>query len=108
MGFYQEPELLNPLIGTQTVAGIAWDFMVRGLLISDADGNWMPDLANEVPSVENGGVSEDGLTITYNLREGIVWSDGTPFTCSDVVFTWEATMHPESGAVSTTGYDVME
>jgi peptide/nickel transport system substrate-binding protein len=108
MGFYQEPEMLNPYIRTQTVAGIAGDFMERGLLLSDPDGDWIPDLAIEVPTIENGGVSEDGLTITYNLKEGIVWSDGTPFTCSDVQFTWEAIVHPESGAVTTTGYDLME
>jgi peptide/nickel transport system substrate-binding protein len=108
MGFYQEPELLNDLIRTQTVADIAGEFMERGLLISLPDGNWAPDLALEVPTIQNGGVSEDGMTVSYNLGEGILWSDGTPFTCTDVQFTWEAVVHPESGAVSTAGYDVIE
>jgi peptide/nickel transport system substrate-binding protein len=108
MGFYQEPELLNPLISTQTVAGIAEDFMVRGLLISDSAGDYITDLAVEVPTVANGGVSEDGLTVTYHLREGIMWSDGTPFTCADVQFTYDVVVHPESGAVSTVGYEDME
>ena len=58
--------------------------MVEGLLAIDPDGNYYPTLATEVPSLENGGVSEDGLTITYNLRDDIVWSDGEPFTCDDV------------------------
>jgi peptide/nickel transport system substrate-binding protein len=107
-GFYQEPELLNEYIRTQTVADIAGDFMERGLVLSDPDGTWIPDLTVEVPSVANGGVSEDGLTITYHLKEGIVWSDGMPFTCADVQFTWEAIVHPESGAVSTAGYVDME
>jgi peptide/nickel transport system substrate-binding protein len=108
MGFYQEPELLNPSIRTQTVAGIAGDLFERGLLQVSPEGEFGPDLAVEVPTVQNGGVSEDGLTITYHLKEGIVWSDGEPFDCDDVVFTWEAIMHPESGAVSTTGYEKME
>ena len=108
MGYYQEPELLNPLLATQTVSGIASDFLSRGLLKSDPDGNYITDLAKEVPTVQNGGVSDDGLTITYKLRENIVWSDDDPLDCEDVKFTWETRMHPESGAVSTAGYQDME
>ena len=108
MGYYQEPELLNPLIGTQTVAGIAWTLFQRGLLEVMPDASFAPDLAKEVPTVQNGGVSEDGLTVIYNLKENIVWSDGDPFDCDDVTFTFETTMHPESGAASTTGYADME
>jgi len=108
MGFYQEPELLNPYIRTRTVASVAGQLLERGLVPADADGNFYADLVKEVPAVENGSVSEDGLTITYYLKEGIVWSDGDPFDCQDVVFTWEAIMHPGSGAVSTSGYQDME
>ena len=108
MGFYQEPELLNDLIRTQTVADIAGAFFERGLIGTLADGTFVPDLAKEIPTAQNGGVSEDGLTITYNLKDNIVWSDGDPFDCQDVVFTWETRVHPESGAVSTAGYSDME
>ena len=108
MGFYQEPELLNDLIRTQTVADIAGAFFERALLGVSLAGEYVPDLAKEVPTIKNGGVSEDGLTVTYNLKKGIVWSDGDPFDCQDVVFTWEARVHPESGAVSTSGYADME
>ncbi|MEZ4674222.1 MAG: peptide ABC transporter substrate-binding protein [Caldilineaceae bacterium] len=102
---YQEPELLNPYIATQTAAGEALTFIIEGLLNVDPDGNRFPVLAKEVPSVDNGLVSEDGMMVTYNLKEGILWSDGEPFTCDDVLFTYEAVTNPESGAVSTTGYD---
>ncbi len=51
-------------------------------------------LVTEIPSMENGGVSEDGLVITMNLRDDIVWSDGTPITCRDFVFTYEMIMDP--------------
>ena len=61
-----------------------------------------------MPTLSNGGVSEDGLTITYNPRTGVVWSDGDPFDCDDVVFTYDAIVHPESGAQSTSGYADME
>jgi peptide/nickel transport system substrate-binding protein len=82
-----------------------WDLFYRGLIVASTEGEYLPDLAVEVPTIENGGVSEDGLTVTYKLKEGIVWEDGDPFDCQDVVFTYEATIHPESGAVSTTGYE---
>jgi peptide/nickel transport system substrate-binding protein len=108
MGFYQEPELLNDLIRTQTVADIAGSLFERSLLSVTPEGEYVPDIAAEVPTIENGGVSEDGLTVIYHMREGIVWSDGDPVDCQDVVFTWETIVHPESGAVSTTGYDQME
>ncbi len=108
MGFYQEPDVLNPLIRTQTVAGITADFMERGLTMVLPGGERVPDLAAEVPSTQNGGVSPDGLTVTYRLKKDLLWSDGDPFDCQDVIFTWQAIMHPDSGAASTSGYADME
>jgi peptide/nickel transport system substrate-binding protein len=105
LGFYQEPELLNDLIRTQTVADWAGDFMESGLVTAGTDGSFYAQLAKEVPTVQNGGVSEDGLTLTVNLKEGILWEDGEEVTCDDVVFTWQTIVHPESGAVSTTGWE---
>ncbi|MEZ4862958.1 MAG: peptide ABC transporter substrate-binding protein [Caldilineaceae bacterium] len=105
---YQEPELLNPYLATQTAAGEANSFIVEGLLNVDPDGNRFPELAEEVPTIENGLVSEDGLTVTYHLKEGLLWSDGEPLTCDDVLFTFETVTNPESGAVSTTGYDQID
>ncbi len=48
-----------------------------------------PELATEVPTKENGGLSEDGLTWTFHIREGVKWTDGQPVTAKDVVFTYE-------------------
>jgi peptide/nickel transport system substrate-binding protein len=108
LGFYQEPELLSALIRTQTVATWAGDFLESGLVIPAPDGTFIPELAKEVPSPSNGLVSEDGLTVKYNLMEGIKWEDGDPFDCQDIVFTWQVVTHPESGAVSVSGYEDME
>ncbi|HLT18005.1 MAG TPA: peptide ABC transporter substrate-binding protein, partial [Thermomicrobiales bacterium] len=63
----------------------------------DEKGNMVPYLAQEIPTVANGGVSEDLTSVTWKLRPGIVWSDGTPLTSADVVFTAEYCMHPEGG-----------
>ena len=108
LGFYQEPELLNPLIRTQTVASWTGDFMESAVVEANPAGEFYAQLAEEVPTIQNGGVSEDGLTITLNLKQGILWEDGDEFTCDDVVFTWETTVHPESGAVSTVGWEDVE
>jgi peptide/nickel transport system substrate-binding protein len=106
---YQEPQILNPEIATQTASGEVSAAIVEGLLQPAANGEYIPELATEVPTEENGGVVYDAetdiLVVTYHLREDVLWSDGKPFTCDDVLFTWEAIVHPESGAVSTSGYD---
>ncbi len=102
VGFYQEPEILNPLIRTQTVADEATNFVIEGLIDADSEGNYRAELAAEVPTIENGQVSEDGLSVTYMLRDDIVWSDGEPLTCDDVLYTWELANNPDSGAVNTT------
>ncbi|MGB5051807.1 MAG: peptide ABC transporter substrate-binding protein [Caldilineaceae bacterium] len=107
-GLYQEPEILNPYIATQTAAGEVSTFVIEGLLSVDPEGNRYPVLAKEVPTIADGLVSEDGMTVKYNLREDVVWSDGEPFTCDDVLFTFEAVTDPASGAVSTTGYDKID
>jgi len=108
MGFADEPEMLNPYLVTHAMAKNIGGFFQRGLLKVLADGSFAPDLTTQVPSVKNGSVSEDGLSVTYSLKEGIVWEDGDLFDCDDVQFTWEAIMHPESGVVSTGGYADIE
>ena len=54
-------------------------------------------MAAEIPTVENGGISEDLTQITWTLRDDIVWSDGTPLTSADVVFSGEYCMNPDTG-----------
>ena len=107
IGMYQEPQILNPEIATQTASGEAYAPIIEGLVGFTPDGEYFPVLAKELPSIENGNVVLDGekLTVTYNLLEGVLWSTGQPFTCDDVLFTWEAIVNPDSGAVSTSGYD---
>lgn len=106
IALYQEPQILNPFIATQTASGEVYSAMIEGLIETDAAGNYYPVLAKEVPTKDNGGVVLEGdvLTVTYNLLEGVLWSTGQPFTCDDVLFTWEAVMDPASGAVSTSNF----
>jgi len=63
--------------------------IVEPLLSFAADGSLLPTLVTEVPSRENGGLSDDLSTVTLNLRPDVFWSDGEPFTAEDVVWTWQ-------------------
>ncbi len=79
-----------------------WFFLV------DDKGQLVPDLATEIPTDKNGGISADGRTITYHLRKGVLWHDGVPFTAADAVFTWHAIMNPANNVVSRTGWDQID
>jgi peptide/nickel transport system substrate-binding protein len=68
----------------------------------------VPWLAEEIPTVENGGVSEDLMSITWKLRDGILWSDGTPLTAEDVVFSFDYCLHPEMGCNALSWFSDVE
>ncbi len=108
LGIYQEPENLNTYIGVQTVITYVHRPFAEYLIDVNDRGEYVPVLAAEVPSVENGGVSKDGLTITYKLKKGVKWSDGQPFTSADVKFTWEALVNPKNLVKSRSGYELIE
>jgi peptide/nickel transport system substrate-binding protein len=80
---------LNPYTGTGTKDIQAASMVIEPLLEYDTDGNLVAALATEVPTLANGGQSEDLTQLTYTLIPDVLWSDGTPFTADDVVFTWE-------------------
>ncbi len=104
VGLFQEPDNLNPFLAVQTASRIVRDLVLEGLVDADPDGNYISELA-EVPSAADGTISEDGLTVTYNLVDGITWSDGDPFTSRDVQFTWETVMDPASAVTTQLGYE---
>lgn len=108
IAMYQEPESLNPYLSVQTVVNVLATAVFQSLLDIAPDGSFIPALATEVPSIANGGLSEDGLTITYKLREGVKWADGQPFTSADVKFTWQAVMDESNAVVSRAGYEDIE
>ena len=70
-------------------------------------GAIIPNLVTEVPTVENGLLAEDLSTVTFQLQEGILWSDGTPLTSRDVQFTWEWITNPDNASVTFTVWDVI-
>jgi peptide/nickel transport system substrate-binding protein len=96
---------LNPLLNPQTTLSFMNSLTMAFLIKFDASNNPIPELATQVPSMQNGGVSKDGLTITYHLRKGVKWSDGAPFNADDVVWTYHAIMNPANNVVSRSGWD---
>lgn len=103
--YWQAPSILNPYLSGGTKDVESSSIIIEPLGRFDENGNPVPWLAEEIPTVENGGLSEDLTSITWKIREGIVWSDGTPFTSADVVFTAEYCMHPEGGCAQLAKFE---
>jgi len=102
--YWQAVSIINPYLSSGTKDFHAASLVVEPLIEFQPDGVLRPVLATEVPTLENGGISEDLTTITYNLLPDVLWSDGTPFTADDVVFTWEYCTDEASGCSSATSY----
>ena len=101
---WQAPTLLNPHIALGTKDQEACRLFYEPLAGWDQDGNLVPILAAEIPSKENDGLTEDGLSVVWKLKRGVKWHDGAPFTADDVVFNWEYAKNPETAAVSIGSY----
>jgi peptide/nickel transport system substrate-binding protein len=93
---------------TGTKDSLAASLVTEPLMNYLPDASLVPTLVKEVPSVENGLLAEDLSTVTYNLLEGVTWSDGEPFTAADVVFTWQWIMNPDNASVSVEPYAPIE
>ncbi|MEX0320403.1 MULTISPECIES: peptide ABC transporter substrate-binding protein [unclassified Ruegeria] len=103
--YWQAPSILNPFLSGGTKDVESSSLVIEPLARYDQDGNMVPYLAAEIPTVENGGVSEDLTSITWKIAPGITWSDGTPFTSADVKFTADYCMHPEGGCAQVTKFE---
>jgi peptide/nickel transport system substrate-binding protein len=105
--FTQEFDSLSPLYTNMWFSAItfqiwnahAWDF--------DEENNPVPVLVTEIPSMDDGSISEDGRVITMKLRPDLVWSDGTPLTAEDFIFTYEMYIDPANSVASSYPYDTI-
>jgi len=104
VAIHQDVLSLNPLLGTTTTDNLLAKLLFEPLISADDKGNPFPILASNVPSTENGGISADGLTITYHLRSA-KWTDGQPVTAHDVKWTWQAIMNHNNNVISRHVYD---
>jgi peptide/nickel transport system substrate-binding protein len=104
----QDVKNLNPLLNSNTTDGMIAFLMFLPLLHVDPQNNPVPMLAAQVPTLQNGGISKDGLTVTYHLRKNVKWTDGVPVTSKDVKWSWQAIVNKNNNIISTHGYDYVK
>ncbi|MGC9505624.1 peptide ABC transporter substrate-binding protein [Baaleninema sp.] len=105
---WQAPTILNPHLSTGFKDWEASRVTLEPLATYDAEGQMVPLLAAEVPTLDNGGVAADGMSVTWQLKPDVKWSDGTPLTAEDVVFTYNYVSNPEVGATNLGVYQTIE
>jgi len=98
--YWSAPTLLNAHLAFSQPDAAAARVVSEPLISIDPEGDFIPILAEEIPSVENGGRARDGTWTIWRLKQGVVWHDGTPFTAADVIFTWEFAADPATAAVT--------
>jgi len=106
-GMSQEPTKFHPIQPHIEADESVQLNLFNALWSVDPRGTLVPDLATEIPSVANGGLSADGLTWRIRLRPGVTWHDGAPFTAEDVKFTLELFHNPDFPAMSRNGHTLV-
>jgi peptide/nickel transport system substrate-binding protein len=103
----REPASLNPAL-ENGVSSTEWgELLFQYLVKYDDRGRLIGDAAAAVPSLQNGGISRDGLTITYHLRHGLRFADGAPLTARDCAYSIDAISDPANSPQSRFGYDIV-
>lgn len=108
VGLLQEPNSLNPTLAVNPAARWVLSVLDARLVRLREDGTPEAQLLSEVPTLENGGISVDGLTYTLRFRPELAWSDGEPVTAEDFSFTWHTIMDPDYPAASRAGWEQIE
>lgn len=103
--YWQAPSTMNPFLSGGTKEIEAASLVLESLARFNDAGEIIPWLAEEIPTIENGGVSEDLTSITWTIKEGVVWSDGSALTPEDLVFTHAYCTHPEAGCAQSSYFD---
>ena len=106
--YWQAVSTLNPYLSPGVKDREAASLTLEPLAYINPDGILVPVLASSIPTLENGGVSEDLTTITWQLKQGVVFSDGKPFNAADVVFSWQYCTHPDMGCAGLQWFEDVE
>ncbi len=106
--YWVRPTVLNPHLVGVTGSLEASRLVYEPLASYDKDGNLIPFLAQEIPSLENNSISKDGKSVTWKLKKDVLWSDGEPFTADDVLFTYKFIVNPDVGSTSANTYKTIE
>ncbi len=97
----EDPPSFNPMVADTGYDALVMELVLLGMTDVDPNGNVFPELAADLPTVENGGVTLDEdagtMSVTWAMREDILWEDGNQVRSDDVMFTWNAISDPENG-----------
>jgi peptide/nickel transport system substrate-binding protein len=107
IGTVEDPYSLNPLFATDVSADDIASLYTETLVSIDGKNQLIPLLATRVPTMANGDVARDGLTITYHLRPDNRFADGVPLTSRDVVFTYKVILDPRNPVTSADHYHLL-
>src|SRR5579883_3201464 len=99
---FEEPSSLIPNGSSETFADMVDNAIWAPLFYGNADGAITPGLVAQVPTLQNGGISQDLKTWKFTLRSGLTWSDGQPLDARDMDFTWKLWTNPKFTPASTT------
>jgi peptide/nickel transport system substrate-binding protein len=101
----EEPDSLNKLFANSDASDQVANLISAPVFRYDDKGNYVPEMATTVPTLQNGGISRDGKRIVLHLRHGMQWSDGAPLDARDLRFTWQAVMNPRNNTRLRSGWD---
>lgn len=108
IGMQQEPEILNTAVNSMVASIYVCNLIFSTFVKYDDRLQLVPDLVEEVPTVENGGISPDHLTYTYRIRKNARWHDGAPVTSYDAKFSYEVMMDPGINVETRQGWDIVD
>jgi peptide/nickel transport system substrate-binding protein len=105
--WWQAVDIVNPHLAQGTKDFDASNIVYEALAYVDDDGSLMPRLATEIPSIEDGTVDEEGMWVSWNLRDDVFWHDGEQFTAEDVAFTYEYVIDEATTATTFATYEAV-
>jgi len=103
----REPASLNPALENGTSSTQWGELLFQYMVKYDDRGQLVGDAATEVPTLQNGGIAKDGVTITYHLRPGLKFADGVALTAKDAAWSVDAINDPRNNPQSRFGYEVV-
>src|SRR5262249_47256552 len=106
--YWQAPTILHPPLAPRVKDAAACPLFYEPPPPLHPQGNLVPQLAAELPTLDNGGLARDGTWVRWRLRKGVTWHDGRPVTADDCVFTWEYAADPATAATSIAAYRDLE
>ena len=102
---WDAPTMLHPHFGRGLRDLTASRLFYEPLAAPTAEGTFAPVLADEIPTVKNGGLAKDGQWVVWRLKKNVVWHDGAPFTADDVIFNWAFSIDPANATSSRGAFE---